>query len=257
MGMIPMMILCMSNLNVIGSESTVQDFSGLSLLSHGYHNTKESLLGLLNSVDINALPKDKLYLILNITNDLLHHARHLKLDYDHNITVRKLYFEEKQKEWHTSWLKMLELWGEVETLPEHGPYDAAKKKYEEAETTRTLAKNNYEHYADSLNNSTHQSTMDALHEIETYVQKLKTGTKNPTAIPTATPTFSPTPTPTSRPTLPPTPRPTPRPSENPTPYETRAPTASAPPTPWPTSPPDSGASEATNAPQVPPPNEGM
>merc|ERR1719150_2727866 len=134
---------------------------------------------------------------------------------------------------------MLELWGEVETLPEHGPYDAAKKKYEEAETTRTLAKNNYEHYADSLNNSTHQSTMDALHEIETYVQKLKTGTKNPTAI--ATPTFSPTPTPTSRPTFPPTPRPTPRPSENPTPYATRTPTALAPPTPWPT------AYEATNA----------
>jgi len=177
---------------------------------------------LINTEDLSALPASKLQLIINITNELLDHAESLYDEYTANISQQTTDYTNKHKLWYDAHVERLDAWDALKNAPEYGSSLTTKETLRLANESMALALQNYSTYNKSLATSDAQTILDSLHEIKTYVLKLKTGTKSPTVTPTATPTVHPTRSPT-----PPTPYPTVTATNPPTSTATNPPTSTA------------------------------
>merc|ERR1712087_981003 len=113
-------------------------------------------------------------------------------------------YTNKHKLWYDAHVERLDAWDALRNAPEYGSSVTTKETLRLANESMALALQNYSTYNKSLATSDAQTILDSLHEIKTYVLKLKTGTKTPTVTPTATPTVPPTPSPTVTATNPPT-----------------------------------------------------
>jgi len=198
--LIPMLILCVSNLNVIGLKFTNQKTLSTA-----------DLFGLLRRDDLSKLPDDKLDQITEIVDELIRHANGTLKDLKENIESTRKVKKRKQDEYGAAKEKRLKV--ELDLSTQVGDL---KIKENIANASLVAATSSYLDAVNRYKNEDVEAAIKSLHWIKSLIAKLKTGTHYPTVRPTSVPptpvptTYAPTPVPTtlSPTTYAPTPVPT-------------------------------------------------